>query len=401
MATVNLTTLPIMFSLMLTGMSLLSGGAAHAAESSALNSLTEQELAEGWILLFDGETDYGWKAGSKANWTVRDGAISVSEGEPGLLTTVSQFGDYVFKCDFRADSGTNSGIFLRTPRVPKDPKSDCYELNIADQAVSPYPTGSFVGREASRGVPDSSEWHSFEVTAQGGHFVVLLDGKQVLDYTDPKPLGRGYIGLQLNKGPVEFRNIKLKPLGLEPLFNGKDLSGWNVFPDRKSVFTVNDAGELHVENGNGQLETEASFGGFVLQLEVQTQGKHLNSGVFFRSIPGEFTQGYECQIQNGFRDDDRTKPLDCGTGGFYRRQDARRVVSDDFAWFPMTLVVSGNHMATWVQGIQVSDWTDSRPADPNPRKGLRLEAGTISLQGHDPTTNILFRNIRAGEMPKR
>ena len=43
--------------------------------------------------------------------------------------------------------------------------------------------------------------------------------------------------------------------------------------------------------------------------------------------------GYECQIQNGYKDGDRTKPLDCGTGGFYRRQDARMVVADDFTWF--------------------------------------------------------------------
>ncbi|MBX3412108.1 MAG: DUF1080 domain-containing protein [Pirellulales bacterium] len=370
---------------------------AHEAH----NSLTKEELAEGWILLFDGETDYGWKAGSQANWRVHDGVISVSEGEPGLLTTVSQFGDYVFKCDFRADAGTNSGIFLRTPRVPKDPQSDCYELNIADRAVSPFPTGSFVGRQASKEVADSSRWRNFEVTALGGHFIVKLDGREVLDYTDPQPLGRGYIGLQLNKGAVEFRNIKLKPLGLEPLFNGQDLTGWKEFPGKASKFSVTDAGELHIENGNGQLETERSFGDFVAQWQVQTQGRHLNSGVFFRSIPGEFTQGYECQIQNAFEGNDRSKPVDCGTGGFYRRQNARRVMSNDFQWTPMTLIVSGNHMAAWVNGIQVSDWTDSRPPDANPRKGTRRETGTISLQGHDPTTNILFRDIQAGEMPKR
>jgi hypothetical protein len=238
---------------------------SQAADTALANTLSAEELADGWILLFDGETDYGWKAGSQANWKVAGGVISVSEGEPGLLTTVSQFGDYIFKCDFRASSGTNSGIFLRTPRVPKDPQSDCYELNIADQAVSPFPTGSFVGRLASQGVPDSSAWRTFEVTAEGGHFVVKLDGRQVLDYTDPQQLGRGYIGLQLNKGAVEFRNIKLKPLGLESLFNGKDLTGWKVFPGKASVFTVNDAGEIHVENGNGQLESERKFGDFVLQ----------------------------------------------------------------------------------------------------------------------------------------
>jgi hypothetical protein len=111
--------------------------------------------------------------------------------------------------------------------------------------------------------------------------------------------------------------------------------------------------------------------------------------------------GYELQVQNGYKDGDRTKPIDCGTGGFYRRQDARLVASDDFAWTNMTLVASGPHMAAWVNGIQVSDWTDKRPADPNPRKGLRLEQGTLIIQGHDPTTDLSFKNLNAAELPKR
>jgi hypothetical protein len=305
------------------------------------------------------------------------------------------------KVDFRCPKETNSGIFLRTPAVPKDPTTDCYELNIADTSITPFPTGSFVRREKGAEPKHTDEWRTFEVTADGGHFVVKLDGQQVLDYTDPKPLGRGFIGLQLNSGRVEFRNIKLQPLGLDSLFNGKDLSGWKVFPDKKSVYSVTPAGELNVTNGNGQLESEARFADFVLQLEVFSNGKHLNSGIFFRSIPGEFWNGYESQIQNGYKDDDRTKPIDAGTGAIYRRQNARKVVPNDFEWFSKTLVVSGPHIAVWVNGYQVTDWTDTRAADPNPRKGLRTAAGTLIIQGHDPTTNLSFRNLRAAEMPAR
>ena len=56
-------------------------------------------------------------------------------------------------------------------------------------------------------------------------------------------------------------------------------------------------------------------------------------------------------------------------------------------------------MACWVNGIQVSDWTDTRPANDNPRQGLRRAAGTLIIQGHDPTTDLSFRNLRAAEMP--
>jgi hypothetical protein len=223
----------------------------------------------------------------------------------------------------------------------------------------------------------------------------------VLDYTDPKPLGRGFIGLQLNSGKVEFRNVKLKPLGMKSLFNGKDLSGWKTYPDMASKFTVTPEGWLNVKDGRGQLETEGQYADFTLQLEVFVNGEGLNSGIFFRSIPGDPMNGYECQIHNGFLDGDRTKPKDCGTGGIFRRQNARRVVADDFQWFHKTLHVDDKHMAAWVNGYQVSDWTDTRPPNENPRRGLRLEAGTIIIQGHDPTTDLSFRNLKIAELPER
>lgn len=375
--------------------------AATTTATPAPSLLTSQELAEGWIALFDGETLYGWEPTSKADWKVVDGTITVSEGEKGLLATTTEWGNYVFKCDFKAPLSTNSGIFLRTPLKPTDPAKDCYELNIAGPDVSPFSNGGFVNRAKATKFVDASDWRTYEVTADAGHFVVKIDGETVLDYTDPTPVGRGRIGLQLNSGPVAFRNIKLRPLGLKSLFNGKDLTGWRSHPESKSIFTVAADGTMNVKNGRGQLETEAQFGDFVMQLECFSNGKALNSGVFFRSIPTELTNGYECQIQNGFKDGDRTKPADCGTGGFYRRQDARKVMADDFTWFPMTLVADGPHMAAWVNGVQVSDWIDTRPPNANPRQGLRTEPGTLILQGHDPTTDLSFRALRAAETPKR
>lgn len=380
------------------GVVVLVLAAQTAVADEALNRLSSEQVEAGWILLFDGETLYGWEPTSKADWRVVDGTIAVGTGEPGLLCTTSPWADYELSLEFQAAAGTNSGVFLRTPLRPTNPAADCYELNVCPPDKSPFPTGSFVGRQKAAAVTSDADWHRFEVTAQGGHFVVRHDGQTVLDYTDPTPLPCGRIGLQLNSGAVAFRNIKLRPLGLMDLFNGRDLAGWKVFPGKPARFGVNTAGELTVENGNGQLETAGEYGDFVMQLDVFVGGRGLNSGVFFRSIPGEFWQGYESQIQNAFRSGDRTKPVDCGTGGFYRRQDARRIVADDMTWFTKTLNVAGPHMATWVNGIQVSDWTDTRAEDENPRKGLRVKKGTICLQAHDPTTNLRFRRLRIAEM---
>ncbi|MEK6238854.1 MAG: DUF1080 domain-containing protein, partial [Planctomycetales bacterium] len=106
---------------------LLAVVAANPARGEEANALTSEELADGWILLFDGETTFGWRPATKTDWKVADGIISANSGERGLLRTTSQFGDYVLKVDFRAAKGTNSGIFLRTPPIPKDVASDAYE----------------------------------------------------------------------------------------------------------------------------------------------------------------------------------------------------------------------------------------------------------------------------------
>jgi hypothetical protein len=99
------------------------------------------------------------------------------------------------------------------------------------------------------------------------------------------------------------------------IFNGRNLTGWHVTPGHQSEFSVTNEGYLRVVNGSGELESEGRYDDFALQLEVIVGGEHLNSGIFFRSIPGKFWQGYESQIQNGYEDGDRTIPSDYGTGG--------------------------------------------------------------------------------------
>ena len=200
-----------------------------------------------------------------------------------------------------------------------------------------------------------------------------------------------------------YKGITFTPEGVKPLFNGKDLTGWKVFKDEKrekSKAEVTKDGELRLTNGPGDLQTDGKYADFVLQLECKTNGDGLNSGVFFRCIPDQYQNGYEMQIHNGFKDGDRTKPSDYGSGAIYRRIAARKVVANDKEWMHLTLIARGPTFATWVNGYPVVLWTDDRPKDENPRKGLRLDAGHLSLQGHDPTTDLLFRNIRIAEFGK-
>ncbi len=376
---------------------------AVQTDAAERNTLTKQQLDEGWISLFDGKTLFGWTPASEADWKVSDGAIVVARGEKGLLHTNTQFADYILRVDFRSAKGTNSGIFLRTGAAPKNAKDGCYELNIADFDSTPYSTGSLVARGEKAKVRenlDSTDWQTFEVTLQGPKITVRLDGRQVLAYQDDAPTLRGLIGLQLNSGKVEFRNICLKPLGQKPIFNGKDLTGWVAQGEADDLFAVTPQGELRVKGGRGQLETATKFGDFSVQMEIFSHTAGSNSGLFFRSIPGQMTNGYECQIQNSYGKGGENNLIDCGTGGICRRQKARAIVAQDKRWYYLTLIATGPHMAAWVDGRQVSDFTDARKPHKNPRKGLRLEAGTLILQAHDGTTDYSFRNMRAVEMQR-
>jgi hypothetical protein len=76
-------------------------------------------------------------------------------------------------------------------------------------------------------------------------------------------------------------------------------------------------------------------------------------------------------------------------------------MAKDHEWFTMTVVAHGNHLATWVNGTQTVDWTDNRPLKDNARNGCCLEKGAVSIQGHDPTTDLSFRNLRIAELPKK
>lgn len=370
-------------------------------QMGATPGLTQDQIEDGWVSLFDGQTLFGWKAVTDADWKVESGEIRVSGGEPGLLRTTSQFDDFEMTVEFKADAGSNSGIFLRTSPNPKNVLTDCYELNIADPRAHEFPTGSLVARSKSVVDIDPGQWHHFRILADGPKIKVWLDNEKSAEFLDPKPIGRGYIGLQLNSGKCAFRNIALKPINNQSLFDGENLEQWKTDQSLDSKFDVTPEGEIRIVGGRGQIESEASFGDFTLSLQCKTNRQGLNSGVFFRCVPGEIMNGYESQIQNQFKNNDRTQPLDCGTGGIFRRIDARRVNANDRQWFNKTIIATGPHVSVWVNGYQVTDWTDQRKPHVNPRKGLRLEKGSLIFQGHDPTTDILIKNIRVKEIAPR
>ncbi|QDT65024.1 3-keto-disaccharide hydrolase [Calycomorphotria hydatis] len=387
----------------------LAKPAEPKAETAAAPDTTElwlpvsmSEVEEGWIALFDGRTLFGWEATSDADWKVEDGAIVVSSGEKGLLRTTSRFSNYELKAEVLLTEEANSGIFLHTVANPTNPTQDCYEFNLCDGHPE-FKSGSLVGRaQPAEEVPVEGSWQQVEIRCEDGHVSAKIGDVTVLEEVQPEShvLKSGFIGLQFNTGGVKFRNIALKPLAEKSLFDGTNLDGWHEVPGSKATISVKDE-QIAIEGGAGFLESDETFGNFVLQLSAKTLGDDVNSGVFFRSEKGTAkapSNGYEMQVQYTRHDGDRTRPNDYqsgfGAGAIFRRQKARYINGDDNEWVYFTLIAEGPHIASWVNGLQVTDFTDERKPDPNPRKGLRTEPGHLILQGHDPGTDIRYADIR-------
>lgn len=368
--------------------------------------LSQEEYTAGWISLFDGYSLFGWEAEHAGKWNVTDEGVltSPAEADASILMTTVPWTDYELVLEYRMEEGGNSGIFLRSVPNPTGPDAGCYELNLCDTHET-FKTGSIVTKaQPIAEVKGDGGWHTMRIMCEGNWIQAWIDDVHVTDFHDESdsPLLSGRIGLQKNAGTIEFKNIKLKPYSMEPLFAGESLDNWTVVPGSKSSFDVED-GTVHVSNGPGFLETKETFDDFVLQAAYRSNGDGLNSGIFFRAEKGTEeapSHGYEFQVHNAYENDDPRQPTDSGSGAIFRFVKARRVVSKDHEWNTITLNASGNRFATWVNGYQTAIWKDEREPDANPRRGRRDDAGHLSLQGHDSTTDLNFREIKIATHPE-
>jgi hypothetical protein len=221
----------------------------------AMNILTAQEKAQGWQLLFDGKTLNGWhsqappqpRAGGgggraagaapapaqpgalpavnssptpcvtkqsastpagSSHWEVVDGLLMAC-GEPaGYLNSDQSYRNFVLSLEFRTSELANSGVFVRSPK-----EAGGYEVQIWKQQPAGYNTGSIVGtaKTARDYTFKANEWNHLQITADGDHIVVVLNGETTIDIHDAK-FPDGHIRLQYQQFPIAFRNVKLRPL---------------------------------------------------------------------------------------------------------------------------------------------------------------------------------------------
>jgi hypothetical protein len=186
--------------------------------------------------------------------------------------------------------------------------------------------------------------------------------------------------------------------GWHLLFDGKSLDGWKA-SEKPEVFTVAD-GRIIVKGPRAHLfytgpVANHDFRNFELSIDVLTKPK-ANSGVYFHTEwqeTGWPFKGYEVQVNNSHSDPSRT-------AGLWGIQANPETVASDDVWFTLVIRVEGRRITTSVDGKPVIDFTEPEPwAPPANLAGRKIARGTFALQGHDPASEVHYRNIKVRLLP--
>ena len=196
-----------------------------------------------------------------------------------------------------------------------------------------------------------------------------------------------------------------------PLFNGRDLEGWEQHSGKAEFRAENGEiiGKTVANTGNSFLCTKKSYGDFLLEFEFKV-APGMNSGVQFRSeffdketeiqvdgksrkVPADRVFGYQYEIDPSPR---------AYTGGIYdearrgwlfdlKNNEAARNAFRKDEWNAARIECKGDHIQTWINGVKAADLKDSAT--------LR---GIIALQVHGigkraPGEEIRWRNLRIKE----
>jgi len=193
----------------------LAAGLVIAAAALYAGAVSAE--GDGWITLLDANNKGEWTEVGKANWAMKDGAYSADQRDgkdPSYLVSKDSYKDFQIRAEFWVDEEANSGIFLRCEQRDKIGAKICYEVNIYDKRPDPsYGTGAIVNTAKVDPMPKAAgKWNVYEITAQGPHLVVVLNGQKTVDVQDSTHLNAGPFALQYGSGVVKFRKVQIKPL---------------------------------------------------------------------------------------------------------------------------------------------------------------------------------------------
>ena len=191
-----------------------------------------------WRPLFNGKNLDGWAHVGPGSFVVENGVLKTNGGMGLLWYTRERLGSVTIRVVYRNPGGLNSGVFIRIPEKPTEPWMPVYrgyEVQIDDEADTDdfHCTGVLESLTKALAKPAHPEqWNTMEITLDGDHTVVTVNGVLVTDYHEgqavpakkerwepdrgPRP-STGYIGLQNYdvNSVVYFREVSVRSLSHE------------------------------------------------------------------------------------------------------------------------------------------------------------------------------------------
>ena len=192
-------------------------------------SVFAAEDETGFKPLMDGKTFSGWKYAEENTNTFRieDGAF-VANGNRCHLFYVGEeqpFKNFHLKVDVMTDPVSNGGIYFHTKYQPQGWPKGGFECQVNNTQGDWIKTGSLYAIvSVSQSLAQDNKWWTQEIMVEGNKVTVKVDGKIVLQYTEPagaqngkdfeRKLGEGTFALQGHdpKSVVRYKNIRVKRL---------------------------------------------------------------------------------------------------------------------------------------------------------------------------------------------
>ena len=188
---------------------------AVALAAVALGACSSMSSGSGWVVLFDGSNLDNWNAIGNANWRIADGVVQADSGDKrqGYLVSKNSYTDFQVRAEFWVDDDANSGVFIRCTDPTLVNSKNAYEVNIFDKRPDPsYGTGAIVSvAKASTVLKAGGRWNTYDITAKGPHFTVVLNGVKTAEVDNGRHAS-GRIALQYGAGVVKFRKVEIRPL---------------------------------------------------------------------------------------------------------------------------------------------------------------------------------------------
>ena len=362
---------------------------------------TPPKQAEFRRSLFDGATLNGWTVENDCEVDVADGCIRLKSGL-GWLRSDYRLRDFELHVEWKAlkTSEYDAGIYIRSSNTGKPFPDAGYQVNLLDGKEGNIPNIS--GAESKGLVKPSGEWNVFDLRVEGETASLKINGQPAWTASGLKDLD-GWLGFQVevaNGGQFLLKNIEVIEIGYQPLFNGRDLAGWEgVGGAAEDCWSVID-GVLTCSGKKGPwLRSVAEYDDFNLRLEYLVS-KGGNSGVYVRVPPdGNHHRDNDTQPIAGFE----VQILDDTAPEHSNLKDFQYSASIyDFAganprnsrplgeWNSLEINCLGQQITTWHNGVRVTHITEKE----FPSLALRSVKGFLGLQNH--STVVGLRNIRLG-----